>query len=167
MLEIGYSEAGEPNDADLILMNTCSVRGNADQRFFGNLGIVKTIKEKNPELIVGVCGCMMKVDEHVERIRRSYHFVDIIFGTSDIHRLPELLYRRLSGVRRVYDVTDDDVIAEGVPIARERRYRALCTIMYGCNNFCSYCIVPYTRGRERSRAKDQVLQEINELVGGL
>ena len=164
LLEMGFSETEDPTVADLILMNTCSVRGNADQRFFGNLGIVKTIKEKNPKLIVGVCGCMMKVDEHVEKIRRSYSFVDIIFGTSDIHRLPELLYRRLSGVRRVYDISDDDVIAEGVPMARERRYRALCTIMYGCNNFCSYCIVPYTRGRERSRKKEQVLAEIRDLV---
>lgn len=162
--QMGYTQTNDPEQADLILMNTCSVRGNADHRFFGNLGIVKTYKTKNPDLIVGVCGCMMQIDEHVDKIRRSFSFVDLLFGTSDVYRLPELLYRRLSGSRRVYDVGGDDVVAEGVPVAHERKYRALCTIMYGCNNFCSYCIVPYTRGRERSRQKELVLQELKELA---
>lgn len=162
--KMGFSRSDDPAAADLILMNTCSVRGNADQRFFGNLGIVKTFKRENPDLIVGVCGCMMQIDEHVEKIRRSFSFVDILFGTSDIYRLPELLYRRLSGTRRVYDIGAADVVAEGVPVAHERRFRALCTIMYGCNNFCSYCIVPYTRGRERSRDMQHVLEELKTLA---
>ncbi len=161
---MGYCKTEIPAEASIILMNTCSIRGNADQRFFGNLGIVKTFKDKNPNLIVGVCGCMMQIEEHVERIRQSYPFVDLIFGTSDIHRLPEILQRRLSGARRVYDISNEDLIVEGVPVQHERRYRALCTIMYGCNNFCTYCIVPYTRGRERSRNKDAVLQELKGLA---
>lgn len=162
--QMGFARAAEPAEADFILMNTCSIRGNADQRFFGNLGIVKTFKRDRPDLIVGVCGCMMQIDEHVEKIRRSFSFVDILFGTSDIHRLPELLYRRLSGTRRVYDIGAADVVAEGVPVAHERKFRALCTIMYGCNNFCSYCIVPYTRGRERSRDMHRVLDELKTLA---
>lgn len=162
--QMGFTKASDADQSDIILMNTCSVRGNADHRFFGNLGIVKTFKRKNADLIVCVCGCMMQIEEHVEKIRESYSFVDILFGTSDIHRLPELLYRRLSGSRRVYDIGKDDIIVEGVPVLHERKFRALCTIMYGCNNFCSYCIVPFTRGRERSRKSELVLNELKTLV---
>lgn len=150
--------------ADLILINTCSVRENAAGRFFGNLGIIKNMKRDKPDMLVGVCGCMMKQEVHVDRIRRSYPFVDLLFGPQDIYRFPELLNRRLQGTRRVYDVGEADVVAEGVPIRRERKYRALCTIMYGCNNFCSYCIVPYARGRERSRRQPEVIAELKALA---
>lgn len=162
--EMGFEKSMTPETADLVLLNTCSIRENADGRFYGNLGLVKAMRVKNPKMIVGVCGCMPAVEEHAERVKRSYSFVDLMFGTSDIYRLPELLYRRLSGTRRVYDISVEDVIAEDVPVRRERKHRALSTIMYGCNNFCSYCIVPYTRGRERSRRPEAVLTELKELA---
>ncbi|MDD4368809.1 MAG: tRNA (N6-isopentenyl adenosine(37)-C2)-methylthiotransferase MiaB, partial [Oscillospiraceae bacterium] len=160
---MGYQPAAAPESAVFIIFNTCSVRGNADDRFFGHLGLVKNLRRDHPDLLVAVCGCMMKIEEHVDKIRCSYPFVDLVFGPSDIYRLPELLYRRLSGSRRVYDVSSDDLIAEGSKVVRERQYRALCTIMYGCNNYCSYCVVPYTRGRERSRRPAEILQELKEL----
>ncbi len=162
--QMGFQRAKRPEEADLILLNTCSVRGNADDRFYGNLGMVKAMRDHNPRMIVGVCGCMPEVEEHREKIQQSYSFVDLMFGTSDIYRLPELLFRRLSGSRRVYDIGTEDVIAEDLPVLHERAYRALCTIMHGCNNFCSYCIVPYTRGRERSREFELVLSELRDLA---
>ncbi len=161
--QMGYVRAESAEEADLYILNTCSIRENADQRFFGNLGQAKQWVRENPERITVVCGCMMKVDEHVDHIRKTFPYVDMIFGPQDIYRFPELLYRRLCGSRRVYDIGDQDVIAEGLPVVHERKYRALCTIMYGCNNFCTYCIVPYTRGRERSRDADQILAELKEL----
>lgn len=164
LLAMGLQPTDFAERADLILINTCSVRENAAGRFFGNLGIMKNLRKDNPNLLVGVCGCMMKQDEHVDRIRRSYPFVDLVFGPSDIYRFPELLNRRLQGTRRVYDVGHEDTVAENVPIKRERKYRALCTIMYGCNNFCSYCIVPYARGRERSRHQEEVIAELKALA---
>ncbi|NJP39967.1 tRNA (N6-isopentenyl adenosine(37)-C2)-methylthiotransferase MiaB [Oscillospiraceae bacterium HV4-5-C5C] len=160
---MGYRPAAAPEEASFIIFNTCSVRENADDRFFGHLGLVKNLRRDHPDLLVAVCGCMMKIEEHVDKIRRSYPFVDLVFGPSDIYRLPELLYRRLSGSRRVYDVSSEDLIAEGSKVVRERQYRALCTIMYGCNNYCSYCVVPYTRGRERSRKPAEILQELKNL----
>lgn len=151
-------------DADVILVNTCSIRENAAGRFFGNLGNIKNYRRDNPDMLIGVCGCMMKQVEHVDKIKESYPFVDLVFGPQDIYRFPELLNRRLSGTRRVYDVGNVDTVAEDIPIKRERRFRALSTIMYGCNNFCSYCIVPYARGRERSRHQVEVIQELKDLA---
>lgn len=162
--EMGFVAAGTPEEADLFLLNTCSIRENADQRFYGHLGQAKKWRQSKRELIVIVCGCMMKIDEHVDKIRRSYPFVDIIFGPQDIYRFPELLFRRLTGSRRIYDIGDQDVIAEGLAVVHERKHRALCTIMYGCNNFCSYCIVPYTRGRERSRDVEAIVAEVQQLA---
>lgn len=162
--QMGYIPANDFKEADLIILNTCSVRENADDRLFGNLGLIKNLRRDKPGLIVALCGCMMKQDEHVARVRRSFSFVDIIFGPQDIYRLPELLYHRLTDQRRVYEVGTEDIVAEGLPISRGRRFRALCSIMYGCDNFCTYCIVPYTRGRERSRQAGKILSELQELA---
>lgn len=156
---------GRTEDTDLVIYNTCSIRENARDRLFGNLGLVKAMKRKNPSLIVAVCGCMMKQNENVEKIKKSYPFVDLIFGPQDIHRLPELLFRIRFQQKKVYDVSQTDYIADDLdlPIDRSRKFRALVPIMYGCNNFCTYCIVPYTRGRERSRPFDQIMKEITGL----
>jgi len=153
------------DDSDLVIFNTCSIRENAQDRLFGNLGLVKAMKRKNPAMIVAVCGCMMKQDENVEKIKKSYPFVDLIFGPQDIHRLPELLFKIRFTQKKVYEVSEIDYIADDLdlPIDRSRRFRASVPIMYGCNNFCTYCIVPYTRGRERSRPFDQIIREIHEL----
>lgn len=159
----GMEYASSPDEADLVLLNTCSVRENADDRFFGNLGRMRNLQKDKPGMIIGVCGCMMHQDHHVDKLRQSYPYVDLVFGTSDIWRLPELLNRRLRGSRRVYDISSEDIIDESLPIQRERKYRALVTIMYGCNNFCSYCIVPYARGRERSRLAKDILAELKQL----
>lgn len=161
---MGYTPAEELREADLIVLNTCSVRENADDRLFGNLGIIKNLRRDKPDLIIALCGCMMKQTEHVEKIRRSYSFVDIIFGPQDIYRLPELLYHRLTDRRRVYEVGAEDTVVEGLPVHRARKFRALISIMFGCNNFCTYCIVPYTRGRERSRHPEAILAEVKQLA---
>ena len=161
---MGGQWTDEPRQADMILLNTCSVRENADDRFFGHLGLVKNIRRDRPDLLVGLAGCLMTQDEPVAKIRQSYPFVDLVFGPQDIYRLPELLFHRLTDTRRVYEIGEDDTLAEGLPVHRARKHRALVSIMYGCNNFCTYCIVPYTRGRERSRQPDDILTEINQLV---
>ncbi len=160
----GMSSAATAEEADLVILNTCSVRENADSRLYGNLGRLKAFKAAHPDRLVAVCGCMMRQSQHVDKIKRSFPFVDLVFGTSDLHRVPELLMRHVAGEKRVYDVGSEDRIVEGLPIHRRRRFRALCTIMSGCNNFCSYCIVPYTRGRERSRKPDEVLRELREIA---
>ena len=153
-------------DADILIFNTCSIRENAQDRLFGNLGLVKAMKKKNPDMVVAVCGCMMKQDENVQKIRQSYPYVDIIFGPADIHRLPALLHDYLFNHKKVYQVSQTDYIVDDldIPIDRTRRFRALVPINYGCDNFCTYCIVPYTRGRERSRPFDLIMQEIHSLA---
>lgn len=162
---ISFADAST-DDADLVIFNTCSVRENAHDRLFGNLGLLKTVKKRNPKMIVAVCGCMMKQGENVEKIRKSYPFVDLIFGPQDIHRLPELLYKLAFETKKVYDVSAVDYLADDLdlPIDRSRKFRALVPIMYGCNNFCTYCIVPYTRGRERSRPFSQIIKEVTDLA---
>ena len=162
--KMGLSRAENKETADIILINTCSVRENASGRFYGNLGELKALKRANPNLIVGVCGCMMKQDVYVEKVKHSYSFVDIMFGPADIWRLPEILNRRLRGSRRVYDISNEELIAEDQPVLRERKYRALVSIMFGCNNFCTFCVVPYTRGRERSRNMDDIVKEVKTLA---
>ena len=161
---MGYIPAEEIREADLLILNTCSVRENADDRLFGNLGIVKNMRRDKPDLTVAVCGCMMKQPEHVAKLKKSYPFVNIVFGPQDIYRLPELLYTHISERRRVFEVGSEDTMAEGLPVHRARKFRALCSIMFGCNNFCTYCIVPYTRGRERSRQPDDILTELRQLA---
>ncbi|NLO36692.1 MAG: tRNA (N6-isopentenyl adenosine(37)-C2)-methylthiotransferase MiaB [Clostridiaceae bacterium] len=164
LAEMGYIESGDLREADLIILNTCSVREHADDRLFGNLGRLKNLRLEKPDLVIAVCGCMMKQPEHVTRISRSFAFVDLIFGPQDIYRLPELLYHRLTEGKKQYLVGDEDTLVEGLPVHRARRFRALCSIMFGCNNFCTYCIVPYTRGRERSRQPGDILRELRQLA---
>ena len=161
--EMGYLPAEDIREADLVVLNTCSVREHADDRLFGNLGRVKNLRRDKPDLVIIVCGCMMKQPEHVDRIERHYAFVDLVFGPQDIYRLPEMLYHRLTDAKKQYQVGQEDTLVEGLPVRRVRRFRALCSIMYGCNNFCTYCIVPYTRGRERSRTPDDILAELRQL----
>ncbi|MEA4888316.1 MAG: tRNA (N6-isopentenyl adenosine(37)-C2)-methylthiotransferase MiaB [Clostridiaceae bacterium] len=162
--EMGFNPAVESRDADLIVLNTCSIRENANDKLYGNLGMIKNLRRDRPDMIVAVCGCMMKQEEHVAKIRRSYGFVDLIFGPQDLHRLPELLYQRIFQNQKPYGVGREDSMAEGLPIHRARKFRALCSIMYGCNNFCTYCIVPYARGRERSRRPEDILAELRQLA---
>jgi len=160
----GLSAVSDYRKADLVILNTCSVRENADDRLFGHLGLMKNLRRDRPGVLIGLCGCMMTQDVHIDKVRKSYPFVDFLFGPQDIHRLPALLCDRLFEGKKTYMTGGADRIAEDLPIVRARRFRALVSIMYGCNNFCSYCIVPYTRGRERSRHPDRILSEIHQLV---
>ena len=162
--EMNYQETFDMNDADLIIFNTCCVRENAEQRLFGKVGEVKKIKEKK-NVILAICGCMMQEKVMVEKIHQSYKYVDIIFGTHTIHQFPEDLYNCLINKEKISDILDiDGEVYEGMPIKRNNRYKASVTIMYGCNNFCAFCIVPYVRGRERSRAPEDIINEIEALA---
>ncbi len=161
--ELGFSESNEMDNANVIVFNTCTIRENANDKIFGNLGIVNNLKKKDPSLIVILCGCMMKEKENAQKVLEKYRFVDIIFGPSDLHKLPEMLYKKISSLKKVYDIGDEDFISEGLPVKHKKKFRALCTIIYGCNNFCTYCIVPYVRGRERSRKMEHVLDELIQL----
>ncbi len=165
--EMGYGFTDDRLKAKLILFNTCAVREHAEDRVFGNIGMLKSYSEENEDVIIACCGCMMQQKHISDRIRRSFPFVDLVFGTHVIHRLPELLYNVITEKKRIFETPDmDGVIAEGVPVLRDEGRRAWLPIMYGCNNFCSYCIVPYVRGRERSREKEVILNEAKELVAG-
>ncbi|RGD74605.1 tRNA (N6-isopentenyl adenosine(37)-C2)-methylthiotransferase MiaB [Anaerofustis stercorihominis] len=163
--ELGYSRTEDEKDADLIIMNTCSVRENANNRFFGNLGNFKKLKKKKPDLILAVCGCMMQEGHIVKKIKEKYSFVDIVFGTHNISSLPSLLEECDAKRKLIVEVLEDsDKLAEGLPVHRQFKHKAFVSIMKGCNNFCSYCIVPYTRGRERSREYQNILSEVRELA---
>ena len=163
--EMGYSFCDSPEEADLVLYNTCAIREHAEDRVFGNVGALKPIKKNKSDMIIALCGCMMQQQSVADRIKNSFPFVDIVFGTHVSYKLPEFMYRILSTGKRVFDITDSDGnIAEGLPVKREGTLRAWIPIMYGCNNFCSYCIVPYVRGRERSRDFDDVIKEVKEVI---
>ena len=163
--EMGYGFTEERTKAQLILFNTCAVREHAEDRVFGNVGALKKYKHEHPGVVIACCGCMMQQQHIAEKIKKSFPFVDLVFGTHVIHQLPGLLYKTLTGKKRVFEIPDmDGVIAEGVPILRDEEKRAWLPIMYGCNNFCTYCIVPYVRGRERSRDPQDILKEARELV---
>ncbi len=165
LAEIGYGFTDTPENADLVIFNTCAVRENAEDRVFGNIGQLKKCKEQNPDLIIGVCGCMVEQSHISEKIRKSYPYVSMVFGTHALYRFPELLYRELTTRKRIFDAEQEDgAIVEGVPVKREDPYKAYVPVMYGCNNFCSYCIVPYVRGRERSRRPEDILAEVRGLV---
>lgn len=166
MLELmGYDFTEERLEAKLIIFNTCAVREHAQDRVFGNVGSLKSYKRENPDAVIALCGCMMQQEHIANKIKQSYPFVDLVFGTHVIHRLPELLYRALTGRKRVFEIPDfDGAIAEGIPVKRDNDAKAWLPIMYGCNNFCTYCIVPYVRGRERSRSKENIIAEFKELV---
>ncbi|MBR3383350.1 MAG: tRNA (N6-isopentenyl adenosine(37)-C2)-methylthiotransferase MiaB [Clostridia bacterium] len=161
MLErMGYEKAAEKSEADLILFNTCCIREHAEKRTFGNVGFVKEIKQNNPGLITAVCGCMMQQREVAQRLRDRFPFVDLVFGTNELAVFPQLLERVMGG-ERVFEIKNiDGEIPEGLPIRRNEGFSTFVNIMYGCNNFCSYCIVPYVRGRERSRRAEDVVAEV-------
>lgn len=162
---LDYSPSTIRNDADVIIINTCSVRENADHRFFGTLGQLKRIKKERPELVVAVCGCMMQQQHVIDKLKAQYPWVDLIFGTHTIHRFPELLQNvRHERIKLVEVLEDSDEIVEGLPVKRNHPNKAFVNIMYGCNNFCTYCIVPYTRGRERSRDTEEILKEVGAVV---
>jgi len=162
--QMGYVEVATPVEADLILYNTCSVRENPERRVYGQLHMLRQLKERNPDLIIGICGCMVQQKAELERIRQSLEHVDLVFGTHNIHRLPELLHKvRVTGERVIEVWHEEGDVVEGLPVQREGKLKAYVTIIYGCNEFCTYCIVPYVRGKERSRAMEQILAECRSL----
>ncbi len=166
MEQCGFLRVEDYEDADISIINTCSIRENADTRLFGHLGILKTLKKENKERITLLCGCMMTQDQHVEKVKKSFSFVDLIFGPHDIYRLPQLLWDSLCNDQKVIAVSKENhmVEQESLPISRSRKFRALVSIMYGCDNFCTFCIVPFTRGRESSRSFKSIMDEIHTLV---
>ena len=161
--DMDMEEAPDRENADFVLFNTCCVRDNAERRALGNVTWLKEVRKRNPNLVIGVCGCMIQQPGMAEKIMKQYRFVDLAFGTSNLYRLPELLCKTLNSDRAVVEVEDEDTIAEDLPVKRLRQDAAYITIMYGCDNFCSYCIVPYVRGRERSRNMDDILREAESL----
>ena len=162
--EIGYVRT-DSEKADFVYYNTCTVRENANIRVYGRLGTLKTYKKANPEMLIAMCGCMMQEPEEVEKVKNTFRFVDVVFGTHNIYKLAELLYRALSGKSRIFDVWDKaEEIIEDLPSDRKISFKAGVNIMFGCNNFCSYCIVPYVRGRERSRKPEDILEEVRKLA---
>lgn len=162
--KIGYTETEDEEDADLILFNTCTVRDNANQRVYGHLGVLKRAKRNNPELMIGLCGCMMQEESVIEKIKKSYRHVNFIFGTHNIFKLAEILYNSLMSDSMIIDIwKETDQIVEDLPVERKYPFKSGVNIMYGCNNFCSYCIVPYVRGRERSRSSVEIIEEIKKL----
>ena len=162
--KMAYIECSDIKDADLVIFNTCCVRENAEERLFGKIGEIKKLKEQK-EVILAIGGCMMQEEGMVEKIKKSYPFVNVIFGTHTLQNLPENIYKAIIENRKVKDVIDiDGEIYEGLPIKRNDKFKASVTIMYGCNNFCTYCIVPYVRGRERSREPEMILEEVRGLA---
>jgi len=162
--KIGY-EQKDSEDADFVIYNTCTVRENANNKVYGRLGYLSTQKKKNKDMIVGLCGCMMQEPKVVEKIRTSYRFVDLVFGTHNIYKFAELIVEAFESKDMVIDIWQDtDKIVEDLPIERKYRFKSGVNIMFGCNNFCSYCIVPYVRGRERSREPKDIIREIEHLV---
>ena len=163
--QIGYLRASSEQLADFVIFNTCTVRENANLRVYGRLGRLKNYKKKNPHMMIGLCGCMMQEPHVVEKLKQSYSFVDLIFGTHNIFKFAELLATRLYSKRMVIDIwKDTDEIVEDLPVERKYSFKSGVNIMFGCNNFCSYCIVPYVRGRERSRKPEDIVREITNLV---
>lgn len=163
--DVGFGICDKLEDADLILFNTCAVREHAEDRVFGNVGALKQLKAANPRLIIGICGCMTQQQSVVDKLRKSYPFVDLVFGVNGIDTLPALLAEKLQKGRRLLQTpTERYDVVEEVPIRRDSTFRAWLPIMYGCDNFCSYCIVPYVRGRERSRKSADILAEFRQLV---
>lgn len=162
--QIGYEEAPE-DKADFVIYNTCTVRENANTRVYGRLGQLKPLKKQNPNMLIGLCGCMMQEPEVVEKLKKSYRFVDLIFGTHNIYKFAELIVTRFESGDMVIDIwKDTDKIVEDLPNERKYSFKSGVNIMFGCNNFCSYCIVPYVRGRERSRDPEAIIKEIEQLV---
>ncbi len=165
ILELVGFELVEDEKADLVLYNTCTVRENANLKVYGHLGYLSNVKKKNPDMIVCLCGCMMQEETVVEKIKKSYRFVDLVFGTHNIYKFAELLFNSVSLKKMVVDILPDaDRVVEDLPIERKYSFKSGVNIMFGCNNFCTYCIVPYVRGRERSRKPEDIIAEIKRLV---
>jgi len=163
--EIGYTKTEEKEEASLILFNTCCVRENAENKVYGNIGRLKTLKKENKDLVIGICGCMMQQEGMADKILKKFPYVDIIFGTHNSYKFPEYLNRVKTEGVQVKEIFDKETeIIEGIPVDRDSSIKAFVTIMYGCNNFCSYCVVPYVRGRERSRKSEEIINEIEALV---
>lgn len=162
---IGYTKTEAKEEASIILFNTCCVRENAENKVYGNLGLLKKLKKNNPDLVIGICGCMMQQKGMADKILKEFPYVDIIFGTHNSYKFPEYLNRVKTEGVQVKEIFDKETeIIEGIPVDRESSIKAFVTIMYGCNNFCTYCVVPYVRGRERSRRPEEIEKEIKELV---
>ena len=163
--EAGYDFCTDVQDADLVVFNTGAVRENAEDKVFGRIGILKHIKERRPHMMLALCGCMVQQEHIAERIKNVYGHIDLIFGTHALYRMPELLYKAYQSRKTVVDIENSDgAIAEDIPIRRDAAHKAWVSVMYGCNNFCTYCIVPYVRGRERSRAPEKILEEVRALA---
>ena len=162
---MGYDITNDPAKASLIAVNTCAIREHAEQKALSIIGQYKHLKAQNPALVIAVCGCMVTQEHRCNDIKFRYPYVDFVFGTSSLHRFPRLLCEKLEKGKRLYCITEPETaVAEGIPVRRESDFRAWVSVMYGCNNFCSYCIVPYVRGRERSREKDAIVNEVRQLV---
>lgn len=162
---MGYTPEEDVNKAGVVILNTCSVRENADVRVFGNLGTFKSVKKVNPDLVLAVCGCMMQQPEIVKKIKEKYPQVDLVFGTHNIHQFPQMLGNYLQRGERIFEIWDDSSeIIEDLPVDRKYPFKSFVTIMNGCNNFCTYCIVPYTRGREVSRQPEKIIEEVTRLA---
>jgi len=165
LISMGYSLTETESEADFIIFNTCAVRGHAEDRVYGNIGKVKQLKKDNPKLIASVCGCMAQQEIVAQKIKKSYPYIDIVFGTQVFHRLPEFIYKRINGSKRIFELSlDNSDIVEDIPISRDGEFKGWLPIMYGCNNFCTYCIVPYVRGRERSREPEKILDEARQMI---
>jgi len=163
--EMGFSESADKKSSDVFIINTCSVRENADKRFFGTLGQLKKIKEARPDFVVGVCGCMMQQQHIIDTVKEKYPWVDIVFGTHNIHDIPKLINNVVSEKKKAVEILEDGgEIVEGLPTKRLYSFKAFVNIIYGCDNYCTYCIVPYTRGSERSRAPEHILEEVKNLA---
>lgn len=163
--DMGYVNSPEETTADFVIYNTCCVRENAENKVYGNLGYLKKAKEKNPHLKIALCGCMMQQDIVIETIKKTYRHVDIVFGTFNLYKFPELVHTNLETNGAIFDIwKEHKEIIEDLPSIRKFNFKASVNIMFGCNNFCTYCIVPYVRGRERSRKSEDIIKEIKELV---
>ncbi|WP_026477857.1 tRNA (N6-isopentenyl adenosine(37)-C2)-methylthiotransferase MiaB [Alkaliphilus transvaalensis] len=162
---MGYEETNDKKVADIIIFNTCCVRENAELKVYGNIGALKNLKKNNPDMVIAVCGCMMQQPQVVEEIKRKYRHVDLVFGTHNLHKFPELLVNARHTENMLVDVWEQEgEIIEGIPSIRKYGLKSFVNIMFGCNNFCTYCIVPYTRGRERSREVNDIVSEVTDLV---
>lgn len=165
LVSMGYSLTEIWEEADFIIFNTCAVREHAQDRVYGNIGKVKALKKNNPKLISAVCGCMAQQEIVADKIKKSYPYIDMVFGTQVFHRLPEFIYSRMNGSKRIFERTLENApIVEDIPISRDGEFKGWLPIMYGCNNFCTYCIVPYVRGRERSREPEKILAEARDMI---
>ena len=165
LTEMGYEKTDKEAEADLVLFNTCCIREKAESKVLSQLGELKKLKQQNPDMIIGVCGCMMQQKGMADLIRSSAPHVDLIFGTHNLHHFPAYLYQLYQGAGRQIEILEkEEAVQEGLPAYRDYPFKALVNIVYGCNNFCTYCIVPYVRGRERSRQQADIVQEVQRLV---